>query len=261
MEIQYPRGQEPGTAPQPKPPEQRVGPDYWKKPKKPVWKYLIIVLVVAVLAAAAYKVVMKPKPAPTQQTSASQTAGTSQLNSKTKHYDSANFTLGFDYPADWTLSDTAGSGKLTVVSPAVKLKDASGQEVTGQITMTLRDKTQKLTEFDKGNAVATQDSEKIAYTNPTQTQRGSTYISFLQYASSNSGLDGIYVTGDNGYQKDQAIPLVDITKVDPVTSITFAKCPDAKCTGTTPLSIQQTSWSDSSFSGPLRKMLQSLSIT
>jgi hypothetical protein len=262
MEVQYPKDREPESDNQAKPIREKAGPDYWKKQRNPIWNYLIILLIIAVLAGTAYLLFLKPKPAADKQAPAPQAQSNGQFSAKTTHYDSANFTLGFDYPQNWTLTDTAGSGRLSVVSPAVSLKDANGQQVTGQIIMSIRDKTQKLTEFDKGNANATQDSEKIAYTNPTQTQRGSTYISFLQYASSSTGLDGIYVTGDSGYQKGQDIPLIDISKVDPVISITFLKCADSKCSGSgTPLSIDKSVWADASFSGSLKKMLQSLSIT
>jgi hypothetical protein len=233
-----------------------------KKPnvnfKKPL-KYLLIIIVVAGLAVAVYTVFFKAKPAaaPTK-TSASQTAGSSSGSSAavaTKHYDSSNFNLGFDYPDTWKVSDADGSGKLTVTSPTTQFKDTSGQNINGQIVMTIRDKTQKLTEFDKGSATAVKDSEKIAYTKPSQTQRASTYISFLSYASSTSsgGFNGIYITGDNGYKKDQTVPMVDINKVDPVINITFLK------DGTT-ASVAISSWNDANFSGPLKAMLQSLSI-
>lgn len=115
-------------------------------------------------------------------------------------------------------------------------------------------------EFDKGNAVAVRESEKIAYTKPSSVQRGSTYLSFLQYASSTAtSLDGAYITGDVGYQKDQAIPKADFTPVDPVISLTFVKCADNSCTGEgTPIGVATTMWEDASFGKPLKTMLQSL---
>lgn len=243
---------------------ETAGPDYWKRPSNKT-KYLIILIIVALLAAASYWFIIRDKsvkPASTTKTSQTQINSKSAIATKTQHYSSQNFALEFDYPQDWTVTDNAGSGRLTTTSPIMKLKDSSGQDVNGQIIFTIRDHSQKLTEFDKGNSTAVRDSEKIAYTKPSPSQRGSTYISFLQYATSSGGgsLDGIYVTGDNGYQKDQAIPLVDVSKSDPILSITFARCNDSKCSKPVQSSIQGTSWDDSSFSTPLKNMLESLAI-
>lgn len=161
------------------------------------------------------------------KTSNSSPTATSKVETATKHYDSANFNLGFDYPADWTVSDN-GNGVLSVRSPAVGLKTADGQQTSAQITMMIRLNTQKLPEFDSGNAVAALESEKVAYTKPTQSQRANTYLSFLRYANVSSGLSGIYITGDFGYQNAQAVPKTDIQKLDPIVSVIFAKCTNSQ---------------------------------
>jgi hypothetical protein len=243
---------------------ERVGPEYWKQPKRSKLVYLVSLIVAVVILAAGYWFLLRSKPTHTAPAAQSQSGSSATVAENTDHYDSSNLFLGVDYPHGWTVTDTAGSGKLSISSPAIQLKDANGQTITGQIFLSIRDKTQKLTEFDKGAAVAVRDSEKIAYTKPSQNQRGSTFISFLQYATSAGGgsLDGIYITGDNGYQKGQNIPLADISKSDPVINIGFLKCADSKCkAGSTPLSLKQTVWDDNSFSKPLKNMLQSLSIT
>jgi hypothetical protein len=181
--------------------------------------------------------------------------------SETEHHTSAQFMLEFDYPKDWKVSDEAGSGKLTATSPGVMLKDASGKSYMGQVVLTVRNKQQALPEFDKGNAVAAVESTKINYTKPSQVQRAATYISFLRYATSTSSkaLDGVYITGDVGYQKDQAIPKADFTPVDPIISITFVKCSDESCSGTgTASAIESSMWSENTFGKPLQTMLQSL---
>lgn len=186
------------------------------------------------------------------------------ITAKTDHYASAQFTLEFDQPADWDVSDTAGSGKLVARSPALQLKDAAGKSFTGQVLLTIRNKQQPLPEFDKGNAIAARESEKIAYTKPSSVQRGSTYLSFLHYAGSaaSDAIDGIYITGDVGYQKDQAIPKADFVPVDPVIGVTFVKCNDSSCNGDgTAKGISLDMWQDASFSKPLKTMLQSLTIS
>ena len=250
--------------------------DTYAPPEKPRHKWLgrlaklLLILIVAgsLAAAGIYWFVLRTEPPagvkPAQETSqTSPAAPTTKITSATKRYDSPNFYLGFDYPQDWTVTDSGG-GQMTVRSPPVDLKSAAGQAVKGQITLTFRTKDQKLPEFDSGNATAARPSEKINYTKPSPTQRGSTYLSFLRYSNStiNNGLDGIYITGDTGYQTGQAVPKADFTPVDPIVSITFAKCSSSSCEGQKPsLTIPAASWDDGALSKPIKSMLQSLSIT
>jgi len=253
----------PEPAHEPEPQREHVAPDYHKTENKSHKGVIIAIVLVLLLAAGGaaghFKFYKTAKLAPTIQTATTKVA---VIESSTKTYSSPNFYLTFKYPANWTVNDTGG-GQMSVISPPVQLKSASGQTVTGQVEMLIRNNQQKLSEFNAGNATAVIDSQKIAYTSPSQTQRANTYLSFLQYATaSNSGLDGVYITGDFGYQKGQAIPLVDVSKGDPIISVTFVKCSDSSCSGkTTPLSISQTAWDDPAFSAPIIKMLQSLSIT
>ena len=182
------------------------------------------------------------------------------IDSQTEHYVSSTFMLEFDYPADWKVLEAEDGSKLTATSPALRLKTGSGQTVNGQAVLTIRNKQQAMPEFDKGNAVAVRESAKINYTKPSSVQRGSTYLSFLQYASSTStSLDGAYITGDVGYQKGQAIPKADFTPVDPIISVTFVKCSDSSCSGGgTTAGVNPSMWDDDTFGKPLQTMLQSL---
>ena len=223
-----------------------------------------MLVVLAGLAGGAYWLFFRDKPAPVQSTPSNQQAAQpSDTEAKaTKHHTSTIFSLEFDYPEDWVINETLGSGQLIARSPRVQLKDASSQTVSGHIVFTIRDKNQTLTEFNEGNAVAARDSEKIDYAKPSSVQRGATYLSFLRYArtASNKALDGIYVTGDTGYQLGQAIPKADFTPVDPIISVTFAKCGDQKCTEgkTSPLPIAASSWTDVSLTKPIKALLTSL---
>jgi hypothetical protein len=236
-------------------------PNYHKNPTKKGRYAFIAVVVLLIIGAAVYWFLLKPKPAtaPTSVNSSSSSRNSQSTQAKldTEHYESSNFNLGFDHPKDWKVSDVSGSGKLTVTSPVMKLTDSDNQKVDGQIIMTIRDKTQKLSEIDKGAAAAILDSEKIAYTKPAETQRGNTYISFLNYASSTgsnaAGIDGIYITGDAGYQKDQEVPAVDISKIDPIINVIFMSNNKA-------ITIDSKNWSDNSFSKPIKTLVQSLAI-
>lgn len=179
-----------------------------------------------------------------------------------KHYLSSQFSLSLDYPENWQLTDVEDSGRLVLRSPTVKLKDAEGQPTDAQIVITMRDKQQKLTEFNTGNAVAVLASEKITYTTPSQSQRAQTYLSFLHYGDSLvTTIDGVYITGDTGYKVGQAIPKADISPIDPVVSVTFVKCMDTNCSGNEAFSVDNSMWNDKTFADPIKTILTSLSIS
>jgi flagellar basal body-associated protein FliL len=247
-------------------------PDYYKHKRSPIWKILGIIIVIAVLAAAAYFWFVRARPGdtvtkdntPPTAEQKTPSAPKSQITGQTKQYSATNFTVSFEYPADWTVTEAAGSGKLLVASPALKLTDASGATKQGKVLLTIRDKQQALPEFDSGNAVAARTSEKISYTQPSSVQRGSTYISLLRFAdtSATSGIDGVYITGDSGYQEAQAIPKADFASVDPIIALTFEECESATaCTNTqNRIHLSASAWQDKRLHGPLTDILKSLVI-
>jgi hypothetical protein len=251
---------------EPEPPKKMkfepVAPDYHKsKSKKGLW--IIAILLGLLLAGAAYWFLLKPKPAsvPAKTSpSASTQSATSQISTETEHYDSANFDLSFDHPKGWTVKDDPAA--LSVVSGAVKLKLANGQQQDGQVLMLITKNNQKLYGLDKDASTAILDSEKITYSKPSETQRGNTFISFLNYSiSTDKGLDAIYITGDNGYKQNQAVPKGDIEKSDPIISVTFNKCANKGCAELgTPTTIDESMWAAVSFSKPIKTMLESLAI-
>ena len=231
--------------------------------KVAIW--VVIVLLVLAVAGGGYWLEhysSPPKPTQSSQQSTSSSKHQLVITSTTKQYTSTNFNLSFNYPQDWTIADT-GNGKLTVTSPTMQLTDAKGQTQTGQVVLTIQNESStNFSMFAKGNAVAVRTSQHITYTNPTPTQRATTYVSFLQYAATTAqgALDGVYVTGDSGYQQGQAIPEVDITKVDPVIAVSFNACSDTVCSSPKPVSINVSLWDDTSFSGPIMKMFESLAL-
>jgi hypothetical protein len=178
----------------------------------------------------------------------------------TETHNSSTFALEFDYPQGWKVTEGTDN-KIIAVSPATKLKTLSSSSAQdGQIVLTIQHRQSSLPEFKDGNALAARESEKIDYKKPSQVQRARTYISFLDYApTAGKAIDAIYVTGDNGYQKDQYIPQADVVKSDPLITISFRKCSDSKCTATgEATSIAASAWDDSKFAGPLKTILQSI---
>jgi hypothetical protein len=236
---------------------------FWRKLLRFFGWMLLIVLLTGGGAGAAWYFWLKDEPQP--KTSTREEAKmppptpAAEEPEPTETYTSSAFLLQFDYPEGWKVSEGVDN-KIVGVSPVDELKTVSGSKQKGQIVLTIQRKQASLPDFKDGSALAIRESEKIDYAKPSQTQRASTYISFLNYnASIAKGLDGVYVTGDNGYKKDQYVPMADIAKSDPLITITFRSCDDDKCT--TPgkaVTVSDSSWSDTKFAKPLRTMLQSI---
>jgi cytoskeletal protein RodZ len=235
---------------------------------------LLILLVLGALGAAAYFWYHSSRPAATtKQPAKTQTQPTTPATQEsatqddqpvaTKDYTSTTFTLSLAYPGNWTPEEVPG--KLTITSPVVQLTDANGQTTNGKIVLLVRPHQDKPAEFTAGNVVAVLDSETVNYTKPSSTQAGSTYLSYLQYATTKTkgGLDGIYITGDYGYKYGQDVKVTDISKLDPLVDVTFVSCADTTCVTTTqqPLTISSSSWqSDTTVRPAVDTMLKSLTI-
>ncbi len=182
---------------------------------------------------------------------------------KTNHREAPVFGLSFDYPATWTMADTDSQGRLTGYSPLMKLKSADGQTSNAKVRLIIQPKQSTIKEFAKGNGLAVLDSEKLTYTKPSPSQRGQTYLSFVNYPSSSAkGIDALYITGDIGYQKDQAVPMVDIIRVDPLITIDFVQCPNEACNGAlAPFTLDVSNWqSNANLSQAIKTVLTTLSI-
>lgn len=189
-----------------------------------------VVLLLAAAGAGVYFLLLKPKePAQTPQTA--QPAQTEQEPSvvESAKYESTDLNLSFDYPENWKIDD-AIEGLITVTSPVTKLKDVNGEQMDAKAVVTILSRGSEVPAFEgSSTAAAIQDSEKITYDSPSQSQREETYLSFAAFGS--AGLDTVFITGDNGYQKDQLIPESDIKKSDPIISVKFFGCSDGECAG------------------------------
>lgn len=205
--------------------------------------------------------VNNPKQTTTQTQQTQQKPGNNQSSAGTEDYTSIDLGLSISYPSDWTQAEK--NGTLTITSPAVELTDADGEPTQGNIILTVRGDQTTLPEFDDGSAVAVLASEKLKYAKPSAIQRASTYVSYLQFASTTTkgGLDGIYVTGDSGYTYAQTVPKGDIARVDPKISVSFVSCDDAACADgstTRPLVISSSAWEESSHKKTVDDMLASI---
>jgi hypothetical protein len=232
--------------------------------------YFIIVVLLVIIGVGGYWQFFSTKASPTTYKALAPTVANKPSASSTEHktepklashaYTASDFNLSFNYPNGWTVFNN-GSGPMTVTSPTMELTSATGQKVKGLVIMTIQQQGQLPTSLSAGTALAVLNSQIMTYTRPTSSQSSQAYLSFIQYYSTNTkgGLDGIYLTGNYGYQKDQVIPDSDIDTINPLVTITFTKCGHASCSSNlTPLTIASTSWSNTQLQLPIKTMLSSL---
>jgi hypothetical protein len=226
-------------------------------------KLKITILVAVVFVVAIILVLLNSPKSHAPDESLVTTTETAQVQRKTisedvERYSSSQFFLSFEHPTDWEVVDESRSGELTATSPLIDIP--SGESiVSGKVVLRIKNNTSKYEEFETGNSTAVINSEKIKYLKPSSAQRGETYLSFLSYAGSASSslIDGVYISGDFGYQKEQAIPKVDIQKIDPNISVVFLAC-DGTCD--LPLSITPDAWASSQFGQRVKNILLSLTV-
>lgn len=225
-----------------------------EKPKKKWPKVLATIILILVLmaagAGAAYYFLVLKGDKPTTQSDMMQVetnqptniAETPEPAAELKDYTSINFPLSLSFPDNWTVSDQ--TAKLTILSPPRDMKSATGTNTKAAVLITIRGKQTNLPEFDSGNASAVLLSEKVNYTQPSSTQRGQTYLSYLQYAATKAkgGMDAVYITGNSGYTQGQFIPETDVIKVDPLVTVTFVSCQTSCMPTSTSVAIDSATW-------------------
>lgn len=242
-----------------------------EKQRSPIWRKVAIVgatlVVLTAVASGVYWFVIREKPASqpakTSETSQGENAASqaaSQITTKTKHYVSQNFRLEFDYPEDWSAGED-NAEQITLLSPDLKMTSTEGKPIIGQVEFSIRPSGAKVAGIDGGKATAVRDSLKIDYAKPTSAQRASTYVSLLRYGDTAESLDGVFITGDLGYQKDQNVLKADIDKVNPIINFDFYLCPDSGCVEVSGISgIGIATWDNTGISEPILDMLKSLVI-
>lgn len=231
------------------------------------WMGLIGLLTAAGAGAGWYfwlRHVEADKPKTSQQTTPP--AASKPAEEPTETYNSVAFGLQFDYPQKWKVTET-DTNKLTITSTPLGVKavsvDGDIKKVSARAVVTMQHKQSGIPEFESGNAQAVRESELMNYAKPSQMQRGATYLSFLNYAGSQDagrkGIDAVYVSGDNGYVKDQYVEQSGVINGDPLITVTFQSCPDTKCEKPGPaLTVIPSMWDDKDFVKPIRSTLESI---
>lgn len=231
------------------------------------WVWVLVVLLLAAAGAGAYLYFGSKKasaPEPTNTTASQSTTQKTEeepaatVAVKTKHYDSATFSMGLDYPENWQLKDT--ETLLSVTSPQMTFQTFDGKEAKGYVRLTVQPKQTSLPDFAKGAGTAVMESAKLTYKKPTQNQRAQTYLTFVGYATGNGGLEALYVTGNNGYQIRQDVLQAEVLQTDPLITVKFLSCTTQECTGTTtPLSVKNIVWVKTPVSETVTNLIQSFS--
>jgi hypothetical protein len=176
------------------------------------------------------------------------------------NYSSSIFNFTVNYPTSWAV--TSEGSYQTIISPEMSLTADSGMSVKGRITVNFYNQGQIPAAFGT-TSVAVLNSKDVTFTNATSAQAAQTYLSFVQYPATTviGGLDGIYVTGNIGYVKDQNIPSSDINQVSPLIFINFQQCQNQTCSTSTNLTISSKMWSNLSFQTPILDIVKSLSFS
>jgi hypothetical protein len=173
-------------------------------------------------------------------------------------YTSSTFGMSLDYPSDWTIRTSPSSFSLT--SPVIRLEAATGSKVKGRVIISTLTQGDIPLDFGTGDATAVLESQLLIYKHPSTTQLAQTYLSFVQYPSATASgtLNAVYVTGNNGYQKDQTVPRADIASLDPLIVVGFGGCTNTACDSLNDLAITAASWSSQALSAPVTAILQSI---
>lgn len=129
---------------------------------------------------------------PTTQTPAAQPADSTPVTFKSKKYN-----IELTHPKDWNLKE-AQSGAITITSPQTSYAKTDGQSATGVFTVKFRVGVTDAQKATIEKAVATRDSEVIAYDKPTENQR---YYTNLSYAGQKDIFNFFIVTGNSAIKK------------------------------------------------------------
>lgn len=198
-----------------------------KKKRKIKGIIFIALVVLAAIGAGVYFLVLRKQPAPSSQNSNQQAATQQQPvesvdEELSEHLVSQDIQLSIDHPKTWQKDDST-QGLLTLQSPAAQITTSDGSKTSGKVTITIVTAGSAVPKFAKPVGKAAVDSQKIAYAQPSQSQRKETYLSFVGFDGS-TGVDAIYITGDAGYKKGQDIPKTDVAKSEPIIGVSFVKC-------------------------------------
>ena len=180
------------------------------------------------------------------------------VTTATKKYTSEIYSLSFTYPENWIVSDTVA--RLTVTSPKFDMQGTDGAE-SGNVVLMIQNKQSNLPGFPEDGATAGLKSLQLTYKNPSNFQRDQTFLSFVDYDSTN-GITKLFLTGATSYEPGQSVLAESIVGGNPLISVSFQECSKSYCASgdVTPISIESGSWDKAPFKPQIIKLLESLVI-
>lgn len=254
------------------------------KPKKPehLWRNVLIVVGVLVvvgglvgggIALAKHKKSNKTSGSSSSSSksssSSSNSSGSEATNvaAGTNTYTSNETDLGLtlNYPDGWTPSPAAttasGTNNITITSPEETFTDANGASVQGKAVVTIRSSSAGISELTNATATAAQASTQIGYTNPTSGQHKYPYITFLHFATgekASGAFEEVMITGVTSFSSGASVSTGDLAGLDPIITVNFYSCSGSTCT--TPLSINNTEWTNNATAVEALNVLESLQL-
>lgn len=126
-----------------------------------------------------------------QSTSAETAPPPSPTDATPVSFKSTKLNIEITHRKDWTLKEKT-DGELELTSPRISYTGADGESTTGVFTLKLRKGVSATQKATIEQAVASRDSEVIAYAAPTEQQR---YYTNVSYAGQKDTFNFFIVTG------------------------------------------------------------------
>jgi hypothetical protein len=181
------------------------------KPKKPIGFIVVLIVIVLAVGGGVYWLTTDHNKKPAAKTSTTSSTGSTKKatndgvttdSSGNKTYKSTTLNVQFTYPSDWEMSQNADKSEVTLTSPQVTYTTKDGKSAQGPFVLRLRNGV--IPDAMIANiqaAVATKDSEVIAYKTPVSTQRQYTNIS---WGGNGTNTTFFMVTGGTAFKSGQA---------------------------------------------------------
>ncbi|HSX16332.1 MAG TPA: hypothetical protein VLF40_06075 [Candidatus Saccharimonadales bacterium] len=223
------------------------------------WPFVVLAVLLAfVVGTVAFWFGTRNHAPAKPQTAQAEARKTDDSAAAAKRYDSTAHALSFDYPGNWVVADSPA--KLTITSPNMTMADLNKQG-SGRVVVTVQDQQTSVPGYPSGGALANLASEKITYKHPSTVQRTETYLTYVTFGNPH-GIDALFLTGATAYKLDDAVPMDDIIKGNPLVSVRFIHCADSKCADgkSESITLQAKDWQTSKLHDTIVGVLQSLTL-
>ncbi len=169
-------------------PDQPEAPHFTRRERRHRKKMLFLMIgsgvVLLLLAAfAIYWFLLRDHKTPqasklaTSQSSQKQPVATPVADPTPVSFKSTKLNIEITHRKDWTLKEST-DGEITITSPQTSYTKVDGRATTGVFTVKLRKGVTDTMKATIEKAIATRDSEVVAYTAPTEQQRQYTNVSY-----------------------------------------------------------------------------------